>query len=152
MQAPGDLCLRIRFWTLWAVYKYHETTDQHLHLIQSSAAPFVLQRNVFISCMFHSLWSPLAWFYPFFLKVPPFLFSGTVAVALFYNLLIPMYSSWKLQWLSITHVCINYWNPFSPCKNGLKVLLGRCAERTLTAQIRGSGPMNMDVGGEREQR
>lgn len=55
----------------------------------------------------------------FFFKVPPFLSWGTVAVALFYNLVIPMYSSWKSQWASITHVCINYWNPFSP-KNGLK--------------------------------
>lgn len=93
---------------------------------------------------FHFLYVPfplksLGLILSIFLKVPSFLSWGTVAVALFYNLLIPMYSSWKLQWSSITHVCINYWNPFSPCKNGLKVLLGKCAESTLTAQTQGGG-------------
>lgn len=106
---------------------------------------------------FHFLYVPfplksLGLILSIFLKVPSFLSWGTVAVALFYNLLIPMYSSWKLQWSSITHVCINYWNPFSPCKNGLKSTAGQVCWKYIDCSNTRRWPMNMVVGGERRNK
>lgn len=126
MQAPGDLCLKDTILNhMGSVQKMMKQLFPHLHLIKSSASPFVLQRNVshFPCVPFPS--EILDLILSIFLRL---LFLSFLKALLLWHFSITFSFLCTVAWIAVIEhnplVCINYWDPFAPCKNGLKSTAG----------------------------